>query len=734
MKPITQPTFAAGELSPLLAARADVANYYTGLSACKNFVVLRQGGLSKRGGTNYIKRAESDEVRLIPFIFSEKDAYVLELSVNGIRVLRGGGEVIDDDRKPVKVSFDGVFPYTSIQLKDIQFCQNADTVFLTHPAVPPKVVQRYEDGGAIKWRLTDYKTVQGPYDDVNVDDNIRVYASGNNNGTTTLRAIDSKENPVGLFKEAHLNAPFYLELMDFSKLKPWVASSSVDIGDLRYSDFKIYECVELAGDKSNTVTGPNKPTHDAGEEWDGDGDKRDNKLYGVKWKYLNAGKLYGHIQKVVNESAVVVKTDDGIVPDIVSDIENASYKWAFGAFSRVNGFPSCVTFFQQRLVFAATQSAPQTVWMSGTNRFDFFGTSSPTVDSDSLTFSLTSNRINKIVGFVPLKALIVLTEGAQFAISSQQGGLSASTLAIEIQSNIGAAPVQPLSIGESALFVEAKCTAVRDMGYSFQSDNYTGKELNILSSHLFERKKIIDWAYAQSPDSTVFIVLDDGTAVVMTYFKEQEVVGFSEFVTNGQIKAVCAIPDGEYDAVYIMVNRFGNCFIERVENRQTTNIYFDSALVYEGEPVKTVSNLDHLNGENIKLLLDGSMLVDSRVVNNTVELPVEASNVIAGLPYSAYFTTLDIQSNEVPELLTARKNIKRAHIRSMGDYHYAVKVKSKSYTPKETPLTRAESEGERVFEVMLEDRYGRSGRFTLTHEVPAPLTVLGVSLEMEVGG
>jgi hypothetical protein len=42
---------------------------------------------------------------------------------------------------------------------------------------------------------------------------------------------------------------------------------------------------------------------------------------------------------------------------------SASTDWALGAFSDTTGYPSCVTFFEQRLVFAATLSQPQTLYL-----------------------------------------------------------------------------------------------------------------------------------------------------------------------------------------------------------------------------------------------------------------------------------------------------------------------------------------------------------------------------------
>lgn len=54
MASITQRSFAAGEISPALHARADLTRYAVALKTCRNVVVLRAGGVQKRPGTEYV--------------------------------------------------------------------------------------------------------------------------------------------------------------------------------------------------------------------------------------------------------------------------------------------------------------------------------------------------------------------------------------------------------------------------------------------------------------------------------------------------------------------------------------------------------------------------------------------------------------------------------------------------------------------------------------------------------
>ena len=82
--------FTSGELSPRLNGRIDMEKYYNGASTINNFQVLMHGGLQKRSGTRYItpiknQTGSNSGARLIPFVFSKTQAYILEFGHNYLR-------------------------------------------------------------------------------------------------------------------------------------------------------------------------------------------------------------------------------------------------------------------------------------------------------------------------------------------------------------------------------------------------------------------------------------------------------------------------------------------------------------------------------------------------------------------------------------------------------------------------------------------------------------------------
>jgi len=97
---LIQPSFAAGELAPSVQGRVDLAKYRVGAAEMTNFFSLHYGGAATRAGTQAIMRskqqyASNPRPRLIPFIYSTVQAYVLEFGDQWMRVLMNGGYVLE---------------------------------------------------------------------------------------------------------------------------------------------------------------------------------------------------------------------------------------------------------------------------------------------------------------------------------------------------------------------------------------------------------------------------------------------------------------------------------------------------------------------------------------------------------------------------------------------------------------------------------------------------------------
>jgi hypothetical protein len=95
--------FNSGELSPLIDARSDIDKYSAGCRILENMIPRVYGVAERRPGTQYIYGAYDNTVvgRLIPFIYSNTIAYVIEMSALINRYFFDGGIVLDSSSNVV---------------------------------------------------------------------------------------------------------------------------------------------------------------------------------------------------------------------------------------------------------------------------------------------------------------------------------------------------------------------------------------------------------------------------------------------------------------------------------------------------------------------------------------------------------------------------------------------------------------------------------------------------------
>lgn len=278
--------------------------------------------------------------------------------------------------------------------------------------------------------------------------------------------------------------------------------------------------------------------------------------------------IYGFI----GSSTSTEFTDDNVDPDL-TDTPPQQKNPFFGD----NNKPSCVSYYQQRRVFGNTNNKPDTIFYTQTGNQSNFNVSSPSRDDDAITAALSALQLNEIRHFVPQSDLLCLTSGAEWKINAGSDvAFSASTIRQNPQTYIGSSHVPPLICGGAVLYVQDRGSMVRNLGYTLESDSYSGGDLTILSSHLFEDKTVKEWGYQQIPHSVVWVARSDGAMLTLTYNKEQEVVAWTRHDTLGSYKSVCSVPESSdvEDAVYCVVERTvnGNTvqYVERVHTR-----YFD---------------------------------------------------------------------------------------------------------------------------------------------------------------
>ena len=372
---------------------------------------------------------------------------------------------------------------------------------------------------------------------------------------------------------------------------------------------------------------------------------------------------YGKITARTSTTVVTIE----ILEDMGST--SASADWSLGAFSDTTGHPTCVTFFEQRLVFAGTVDQPQTVFFSKSGDYENMDENrgGTVADDDAIIYTIASNQVNAIRFMTATRTLIIGTAGGEFTVSG--GGtdiaITPTNILIKKQSNHGAANLDAVAAGNATLFVQRAKRKLRELAYNFDVDGYLAPDMTILAEHISEGG-ITQMAYQQEPNSILWLVRGDGQLIGFTYQRDQQVTAWHRHIFGGSFgsgNAVCesvaVIPtdDSEYQVWVIIKRTIDGSTVRYVEymnnfdfdeTDDTSFNFLDSQLAYDGSATTTISGLDHLEGQTVSVLADGATHPDKTVSSGSITLDRSSEKVKVGLAYTSLLQTmrLDVGSQD----------------------------------------------------------------------------------------
>ena len=184
-----------GEMSPLMKTRTDFDKYYSGFQTCENFIVMPQGGVTRRPGTWYIGTTKDNgQARIVSFTVSTTEAYILEFGDSYLRFWKPGsglGGQVESGGAPYELST----VYGGADLSKIRFIQSNDVMYLVSPDHPIYKLSHYDEA---EWTIEAVDWVHRPYRPAN----------------TTIQQMKATFYPAGVSQ--------------------WVTATDYDFGDMVY--------------------------------------------------------------------------------------------------------------------------------------------------------------------------------------------------------------------------------------------------------------------------------------------------------------------------------------------------------------------------------------------------------------------------------------------------------------------------------------------------------------------
>lgn len=150
-------SFTSGVLSPWLKGRIDIDAYNKGAGQIINCLGRPFGGILRRPGFTYIGETKTTgSTRLIPFVFSITQAFIIELGVGYIRFWKDGSLIETVPDTPYEI----VNSFTEDQISNLQFAQTNDVLYLVCDGSIPQKLSRISD---VSWSLADLDYTGGPF-------------------------------------------------------------------------------------------------------------------------------------------------------------------------------------------------------------------------------------------------------------------------------------------------------------------------------------------------------------------------------------------------------------------------------------------------------------------------------------------------------------------------------------------------------------------------------------------
>tara|TARA_R100001594_G_scaffold3669_1_gene13577 strand:+ start:668 stop:3289 length:2622 start_codon:yes stop_codon:yes gene_type:complete len=400
-----------------------------------------------------------------------------------------------------------------------------------------------------------------------------------------------------------------------------------------------------------------------------------DKIKGIRWTSIK-------ITAIVSTTEARGTLQEDCVLNNATTLE-----WNAGVFNSTNGYPSDVSLYQQRLVFAGTKKYSATVWFSKTGDFFNFASSEllgsstgnidPTgavilgeqiLDDNALTFTIDSDTVDKISWLSEGTKLAVGTTGGVFTIYGSENDLTLTPFNFTVvkESAYPAGSADALQIGEKMLYVQQNERKIREMKTAGeQQAEYGAMDLTLRSEDI-TYSGVKEMTYQEQPFSVVWGRLGNGKLIALTHESSLNMYAWSTHTIGGthtdathgnhaKVESIITIPEDNRSQTWMIVKRtiggstkrqieYMTRFHDAQEIAQVDAHFVDSGLkTYNSSAFTTASGYGHLEGQTLSVLGDGAIQPDQVVasgnIGSTTAL-ISSNTVVAGLGYTSELVTL----------------------------------------------------------------------------------------------
>jgi hypothetical protein len=266
------------------------------------------------------------------------------------------------------------------------------------------------------------------------------------------------------------------------------------------------------------------------------------------------------------------------------------------------------------------------------------------------TFEIASDMSDEIKWLAQNKHLIAGTETGEWLIPS---GVTAVNIVATLNSRYGSDRIQATAIGDALCFFQTGKKALIEYYIPQQDANFRANNMAMLSKDMLHESPAFDFDFISAPYTKIFVSREDGTLVCLLYERTTGTFAWSRITTGGTIRSVAAVPGDEgYDDVYLIVERSGVPFLERLSDRirerpdSDAEVFLDSYKRWNNGP----------KGYTAEAVVYDE--TDDRIYDQS-QPPIPGHTMWIGYPYTSRVRSMPVLAND----RMRQNNIKTLDIR-----------------------------------------------------------------------
>lgn len=652
--------FNAGKLSKLISARTDQAiraYYDAGAQVLTNWISMVEGPIIKRSGFRFLKevRKTAVNVALVPFEETLENAFMLEITNAGgsdeyIRFIKNRAAILETS-KAITGSPTAASP-VSVGVSAHSY-STGDEVYITGSGMA-ELNGRY---------FTITSAGAGAFTLDGEDGIGRSTGTGGTAARTYEIAGFTAVDVASLQYAQHKNIlycshgdQFPQKLVRTTDIS-WALSVIAAVPDwlpFEYDDTSGVTIQASAATGSITLTASTAifVASDVGRRF-----RLTDTTSGIGPIADTGGEGFAVITAVTSppSTTATATVEAELDPQVVS---SPTSRWARDAWNAVNGYPSSVTFFDDRLWFSGVAGLSGEVWSSRIGSYEDF--SRLTTDVGGLHFDLQGGQSNNVQWMEGLdETLIMGTSREEHTVTSLDPGaaVSAGNIRARRRSRHGSRKgVRPEVIDDRVVFAHRAGRKLRDFRYKVELNELDAIDLTRLSREI-TIGKIKRLSYQQEPNRLVWSQMEDGSLAVLTHEYNELVMAWSDIDIGGtaSVSSSAALPSETEttDEFLIVTSRTidGNTvlYIEQLEPfwEEGTDIEdafcLDCAIRYDVTETKNFTGAHHLEGETVAVFADGFRVEDVTIVDGSFTLTTAASEVLVGYEYVCQYLSMPLE-------------------------------------------------------------------------------------------